>query len=205
MGIAAIIGIVSSVIQAVRAFGPPEASPARQPPPKADRLFEALDALGQGAIRPADLERAFDRIAEKATAGAGKLFARLDADADGTITKTEFTGSIDKLADELDRHFMRVRLQGEGTPPLAAEAGFTRDELTALTTSIAVHFDRADANGDGRVSIREMRTFARENAAADPNLELMLQVVRLMQAYGLVGGANATAGDGTARRVAERV
>lgn len=210
MGIAAIIGIVSSVIQAVRAFSPPEPPQAQQPPQKADRLFEALDALGQGAIRPADLERAFERITDKATAGAEKLFAKLDADGDGRITRSEFTGSIERLADQLDQHFMRVRLHGEGAPPPADDAGFTREELAGQLTSLVGNFDRADANGDGRVSLREARAFAREGAgvltaAAGPqNVELMLQVVRLMQAYGVVGGTASTADGGAAQRVSDQ-
>lgn len=210
MGIAAIIGIVSSVIQAVRAFSPPEPPQAQQPPQKADRLFEALDAFGQGAIRPADLERAFERITDKAAAGAERLFAKLDADGDGRITRSEFSGSIERLADQLDQHFMRVRLHGEDAPP-ADDAGFTRDELAGQLTGLVGNFDRADANGDGRVSLREARAFAREGAgvqtaAAGPqNVELMLQVVRLMQAYGVVGGANTTAENDTTQKVSDRV
>lgn len=210
MGIAAIIGIVSSVIQAVRAFSPPEPPQAQQPPQKADRLFEALDALGQGAIRPADLERAFARIADPAAAGAEKLFAKLDADGDGRITRSEFSGSIERLADQLDRHFMRVRLHGEGAPP-ADEAGFTREELAGLASSIVGNFDRADADGDGRVSLREARDFARRGGGASSvavgrqDIDLMLQVVRLMQAYGVVGGTGDTADGAGAQKVSERV
>lgn len=204
MGIAAIIGIVSSVIQAVRAFSPPEPPQAQQPPQKADRLFEALDSFAQGVIRPADLERAFERITDKATAGAEKLFAKLDADGDGRITRSEFTGSIERLADQLDQHFMRVRLHDA-----AADAGFTRDELSALVANISVNFDKADADGDGRVSLREVRAFAREGAqpgaAGGLDVALMLQVVRLMQAYGVVGGAATTADGGNAQRVSDRV
>lgn len=100
-------------------------------------------------------------------------------------------------------------------PPMAADAGFTKDELTALTTNIAGNFDKADANGDGRVSIREMRSFALsqggaqvsapESFAASQNVELMLQVMRLMQAYGVVGAPTSTADNNTAQKVADKV
>jgi len=213
MGIAAIIGIVSSVIQAVRAFSPPEAPPAQQ---AADKLFSQLDLSGQGAIQGADLQKAFDRISATPGGGPEKLFAKLDADGDGTITKSEFSGSINRLAEQLDHHYMRLRLHGEGgMPPMAADAGFTKDELTALTTNIAGNFDKADANGDGRVSIREMRSFALsqggaqvsapESFAASQNVELMLQVMRLMQAYGVVGAPTSTADNNTAQKVADKV
>jgi Ca2+-binding EF-hand superfamily protein len=223
MGIAAIIGIVSSVIQIARSFSAPEAAPApqaAQPEQKADRLFAELDAMGRGAIDHADLEKAFDRIEGKATAGAEKLFTKLDADGDGAVTKGEFTGSVDRLADQLDRHYMRLRLHGGNGPQdgnstvPAADAGFTRDELGGLVSGIAGNFDRADANGDGRVSLREMRVYAMNTpaAAASPaagpednrNVEMMLQVVRLMQAYGIVGGTTDTADGGAAQKVSDQ-
>jgi Ca2+-binding EF-hand superfamily protein len=205
MAIGAIIGIISSVIQAVRAFSPPD------PPQKADKLFSELDAMGQGAIQRADLEKAFDKIADKATAGADKLFARLDADGDGTITRSEFSGSINRLADQLDTHFMRARLHGEGGLPPAVDAGFTRDELTGQLSGLIGNFDRADADGDGRVSLREARKFAGSDAGGtiqplgDANVAAMLQVVRLMQAYGIVGGSNSTADNDAMQKVSDKV
>jgi hypothetical protein len=92
-------------------------------------------------------------------------------------------------------------------PPAGNDAGFTREELTSQIANIAGNFDRADADGNGRVSLREARAFlqpdagspatAVQTASADNrNVELMLQVVRLMQAYGVVNGANGTAGNG---------
>ena len=108
---------------------------------------------------------------------------------------------------------MRVRLHGEGGLPPAADAGFTREELSGQLTSLVGNFDKADADGDGRVSLKEARAFAqgaagagRLAAADNPNVELMLQVVRLMQAYGVVsGGGTSTAGNGPAQKVSESV
>lgn len=206
MAIGAIIGLISSVVSVVRAFSPPESAQAAQPQQAADKLFAKLDELGQGSIGSAELQTAYDRISEKATAGADRLFAKLDADGDGRITRSEFTGSINQLADQLDQHYMRLRLNGEGAlPPPSADAGFTRDELTSQLTNLVGNFDRADANGDGRVSVREARAYAMgdaadsaatvQTAAADNrNVEMMLQVVRLMQAYGIVQGTTTTAG-----------
>lgn len=206
MGIGAIIGIISSVVQVVRAFNPPE------PPQVADKLFAKLDALGQGEIQGADLQTAFEKIKSGAAAGADRLFTKLDADGDGKITRSEFSSSVNQLAEQLDQHYMRLRLHGEGgLPPQAADAGFSRDELTGLASSIAADFDRADANGDGRVSLKEARALGQavagsaapdlKSAVADSrNVELMLQVVRLMQAYGVVGGTDGN-GDGRAQKV----
>ncbi len=218
MGIAAIIGIVSSVIQAVRAFSPPEApQQTQQPQQKADRLFEELDAMQQGFIQRSDLQTAFDRIATTTSSNADALFARLDADGDGAITRNEFSGSISRLADQLDSQYMRQRLHGgNAAPPPAAEAGFTREDLTGLVSNIASNFERADANGDGRVSIGEARAFERSNTLASAtsapsagadgrSVEMMLQVVRLMQSYGIVGGSNAGADNDQARRISDKV
>jgi Ca2+-binding EF-hand superfamily protein len=195
MAIGAIIGIISSVIQAVRAFSPPEPAQSQA----ADKLFSQLDVMGQGEIGGAELQTAFDKIRAGGAASADKLFAKLDADGDGKLTKSEFSGSINQLAEQLDHHYMRLRLHGEGGLPPAADAGFTKEELTGQIANLVGNFDKADANGDGRVSIQEARALAQSagSSTASPsavagnqNVEMMLQVVRLMQAYGVVGGAD---------------
>ena len=214
IGIGALIGIVSSVIQIAQAVNRPD--PAEQ---KADKLFSELDAMGKGNIQSADLQSAFERIKTTATGGAEKLFSKLDSDGDGKITRSEFTGSISQLADQLDQHFMRSRVHGESSmPPALGNTSFSRDELTGLASSIASNFDKADANGDGRVSLKEARALGQQaidgavpnlqSAATDNrNVEMMLMVVRLMQAYGVVGGSSTTAdnGDAAAAKVSERV
>lgn len=207
MAIGAIIGIISSVIQAVRAFTPPE------PQQMADKLFSKLDALGQGEIQSADLQTAFEKIKSTAAGGADKLFTKLDSDGDGKLTRSEFSGSINQLAEQLDQHFQRVRMHGEGamSPPVG-DAGFTREDLGGLVSGIAGNFNRADADGDGRVSLKEAQEFGKavgggaaaqvQTAAADSrNVEMMLMVVRLMQAYGVVNGSGSTADSGSTAAV----
>jgi len=212
MAIGAIIGLISTVFQVVRAFSPPEAA---QPQQAADKLFSRLDELGRGEIGGAELQTAFDRIKADATGSADKLFAKLDADGDGKLTKSEFSGSINQLADQLDQHYMRMRMHGEGgMPPPSGDAGFTKEELTGQISHLIGNFDKADANGDGRVSLREARALAHPAGsstasllagAGNQNVELMLQVVRLMQAYGVVGGSTTSADNGTAQKVSDKV
>jgi len=106
-------------------------------------------------------------------------------------------------------------MHGEGgLPPPSADAGFTREELTGQISNIVGNFDKADANGDGRVSIKEAMALAHSagSSTASPlagagnqNVELMLQVVRLMQAYGVVGGSTTSADNGTAQKVSDKV
>ena len=203
MAIGAIIGLISTVFQAVRAFSPPEAA---QPQQAADKLFSKIDELGRGEIGGAELQTAFDRIKSDATGSADRLFSKLDADGDGKLTRSEFSGSINQLADQLDQHYMRVRMHGEGgLPPPSADAGFTREELSGQMSNLVSNFDKADANGDGKLSFKEARAFGKANsidaasafttaAAGNQNVELMLQVVRLMQAYGVIQGTGSTAG-----------
>ena len=211
MAIGAIIGLISTVFQAVRAFSPPETA---QPQQAADKLFSKLDELGRGEIGGAELQTAFDKIKADATGSADKLFSKLDADGDGKLTKSEFSGSINQLADQLDQHYMRTRMHGEGDMPPPVDAGFTKDELTSQISNIVGNFDKADVNGDGRVSVKEARALAHSagSASASPlaaagnqNVELMLQVVRLMQAYGVVGGSTTSADNGTAQKVSDKV
>jgi len=196
MAIGAIIGLISSVVSIARAFSPSEPAQAAQPQQAADKLFAKIDELGKGAIDGADLQSAFERIRTEGAAGADRLFSKLDADGDGKITKSEFSGSINQLAEQLDQHFMRLRLHGEGALP-PADAGF-KEELSSQLSSLVGNFDKADANSDGRVSLREAKAFLKgdafQAAAGNPNVEMMLQVVRLMQAYGVVQGTTVTAG-----------
>lgn len=215
MAIGAVIGIISSVIQAVRAFSTPETPPPQQQ--AADKLFSKLDELGKGAIGSAELQTAFEKIKAGASDSADRLFGKLDADGDGKLTKSEFSSSINRLAEQLDHHYMRLRLHGEGVaPPAAGDAGFSREDLSGLVSNIAANFDKADANGDGRISVKEARAFGQtalggataelQTAASDSrNVDLMLQVLRLMQAYGIVGGSSTTADNGTAQRVSDKV
>lgn len=194
VGIGTLIGIAASVFQAVQAMNRPD--PATQ---KADQLFSQLDASGKGSIDNADLQSAFDKIAAQATLKSDQLFNKLDADSDGKVTQSEFSSSINKLAEQLDQHYMRLRMQGEN----AGNASFSRDELSGMASNIASNFDKADTDGDGRISIKEAQNFEKSNSLASAdgqNVELMLQVMRLMQAYGTSGTSSTSS---TAQTVGE--
>ena len=211
MAIGAVIGIISAVVQAVRALNPPE---TQRPQQAADRLFSKLDEMGRGAIGSTEMQTAFDTIKTGATGSADKLFTKLDADGDGKLTRNEFSDSINQLAEQIDQHYMRIRLHGEGgMPQPSGHAGFTKEELTAQISGIVSNFDKADTNGDGRVSLKEAKALADSAAPAtasplaatsSQNVDLMLQVVRLMQAYGIVGGSTAGADNVTIPKVSDK-
>jgi Ca2+-binding EF-hand superfamily protein len=188
LGIGTIIGFAASAFQAIQTMNRPD--PAAQ---KTDQLFSQLDSTGKGSIERADLQSAFDKIATKATLKADQLFAKLDADSDGKVTQNEFSGAINRLAEQLDQHYMRMRMQGEH----ADNTGFTQDDLAGATSSIAKNFSQVDADGDGKISVKEAVAFGKSrptaaastatsptSSAENQNVELMLQVMRLMQTYG---------------------
>jgi Ca2+-binding EF-hand superfamily protein len=188
LGIGTIIGFAASAFQAIQAMNRPD--PAAQ---KTDQLFSQLDSSGKGSIERADLQSAFDKIATKATLKADQLFSKLDADSDGKVTKDEFSGAINRLAEQLDQHYMRMRMHGAQ----ADNTGFTQDDLAGAASSITQNFSKVDADGDGRISVKEAINFGKTNptavastatsstsSAENQNVELMLQVMRLMQTYG---------------------
>lgn len=209
MAIGAIIGIISSVISAVRAFSTPE--PA-QPQQASDKLFAKLDELGKGEISGADLQSAFEKIGPGAAANAEKLFSRLDGDGDGKITQSEFIGSINRLSDQLGDHFMRLRLHGESAPGATGDAGLTKEELNGRLSGLIDNFDRIDRNGDGRASLKEMVDYGRLRSAdatspatGGADVEMMLQVVRLMQAYGVVKSGTTAENNAAGQTLSDKV
>ncbi len=186
IGIGTIISLAATAYQVYQA-----ANRSDPPTQKTDQLFSQIDATGKGSIEGADLQSAFDKIAAQATVKADQLFSRLDADSDGKVSKEEFSSSINRLAEQLDDHYMRLRMHGEQSN----KAGFSQEELTGLASNITNNFSQADANGDGKISIKEAIHFGKANpagtlpasataSAEGQNVELMLQVMRLMQAYG---------------------
>lgn len=195
IAIGTIISLAASAFQIIQAANRPD--PATQ---KADQLFSQLDAAGKGSLESADLESAFDKIAAKATVKADQLFSKLDANSDGTVSKEEFSLSINRLAEQLDQHYMRVRMHGE-----QVGKSFSQNELIGLASHVTKNFNNADRDGDGRISIKEAADFGKVNStgslsapstspAESQNIELMLQVLRLMQVYGTNQGAPSNSG-----------
>ncbi|MCP5232396.1 MAG: hypothetical protein H6948_09865 [Zoogloeaceae bacterium] len=70
-------------------------------------------------------------------------------------------------------------------------------------TKVVENFDAADANGDGKVSFDEAISYDQASSEAstsarvernDPDALAMLQIARLMQAYGLDNDGNSLPG-----------
>lgn len=197
-------------------------------------LQNALDKVSSGASSSSS------GASTDTSSTADALFAKLDSDGDGKVTKDEFSSTLKKLSEQLDSHFANMRMQGGmngmgGTggmppPPPANDAGFTKDELSSqlqqigssdsersnLISNVVQNFDKADTNGDGKVSFQEAMAYQQASvsgastsatastasstgdtttatgqttaANSSEDQRLLRQIMHLMQAYN-IGGA----------------
>jgi hypothetical protein len=181
----------------------------------AENLFSQLDTSGQGYIDKATLQSALDK-ASTSTSSVDTLFSKLDTNGDGKVTKQEFTDTLKQIESQLQAN---ANLQAGGMPPPpppANDAGFTKDELTAqlseigssdskrssLISNVIANFDKADTNGDGKVSMQEAMALkqsvtsstastsgsdstssAPDTSSTDTTAKVMQQIMLLMQAY----------------------
>lgn len=163
------------------------------------------------------------------------LFSSLDTNSDGKVTKQEFTDTLKKLQDSLEQQFQDGRMQmamqaggmqgmgGMAPPPPPQggnDKGFTKDELSSkleevgssdskqssLISSIIQNFDKADTDGDGKVSFQEAMAYQQStstsgssqstssassqstttsstSAGNSSEAKVMMQIMKLMHAY----------------------
>jgi Ca2+-binding EF-hand superfamily protein len=199
----------------------------------AQDLFSKIDTSGKGYIEKSDLESAFQQLSSSSsssgTSTADQIFASLDSNSDGKITQEEMSTGLQKLSDALDSQFQSMRMSeamgGMGgmngmppPPPPQNDAGFTKDELqsqldqigstdskrSSLLSNIIANFDKADTDGDGKVSFKEAMAYDRSGSSgsttstgagtastdsttstssATSEAQLMLKILQLMHAY----------------------
>jgi Ca2+-binding EF-hand superfamily protein len=140
-------------------------------------LFSKIDTKNQGYIDKRELQSALEQISSDSSSSVDKIFSKLDADDDGKITKQEMSDGMQKLAAELDSQFNASRIKGAGRGDGADDAGFTKEELasqlkkigdtdskrTTVMTSIINNFDKADTDGNGKVTRLEAMAYDQEN------------------------------------------
>ena len=197
------------------------------PSQMASKLFSKLDAKNQGYIEKSDLQSAFDQLStsgsSSSTSSVDDVFSQLDTNGDGKVTKQEMTDSLKKIADQLDSQFNNMRTSSGGMPPPpppgdsngSDSAGFTKDELasmaqeigstdskrSSLMTNLVNNFDKADTNGDGKISAQEAMAFDQSNqtgsstssdsgstssssSATNTEAKVIMRIMQLMHAYG---------------------
>jgi Ca2+-binding EF-hand superfamily protein len=204
------------------------------PSQMASKLFSKLDSKNQGYIEKSDLQSAFEQISGSSnsgnTASADEVFKQLDGNGDGKVTEQEMSDSLTKMAEQLDSQFNSMRtsrqggMQGMGgmppPPPQGADsAGLTKDQLTSMVsdtgstdsklTNLVNNFDKADTNGDGKVSAQEAMAFDRSSksgsssstsadsgsttsssSSTNSEANVMMKIMQLMHAYGGLGTAS---------------
>lgn len=180
--------------------------------------------------------------ASEASSDASQLFSALDSDGNGQVTESEFSSGLQQLADALDSQAFSSRMQGAGGMPPPPphghgngdgegqnDTGFTKDQLSSqlqeigstdskrasLISDVVKNFDKADADGDGKVTRQEAMAYEQSqssasavssstsdsttsttsstSAAKNSDAVLMHRLMELMRTY----GANSATSDGT--------
>jgi Ca2+-binding EF-hand superfamily protein len=185
------------------------------PAEMAENLFSKLDTAGQGYIEKTDLQSAFDSISTGTDVDSLFTQLDTDSDGKITKDEfsSNLSKLTEQFDQQFQGMRMEAAMQGMGgmppPPPPADEEGFTKEELTAqleeigttdsqrssLISSVIENFEAADTNSDGKVSFQEAMAYQESSGSTNTNTatassedaesQLMLQIMRLMQAYGL--------------------
>ena len=115
-----------------------------------ERMFAKIDSNGDGSVDKAELQTAFDAIAQK-TGGTAKsadaLFGKFDTNGDGKLSASELDAGMKSLRS---KPTSTVGMAGaQGKPAAGGPAGGGSSGATSAST------DPLDTNGDGVVSAME--------------------------------------------------
>lgn len=225
------------MVSSISGFSSASAMAMTRPDPSqmASKLFSRLDAKGQGFIEQSDLQSAFSQVfgnasSSQANDASSQLFSALDGDSNGKVTESEFSSGMQKLAEALDSQAFSSRMGGAGgmppPPPPGGgqdDAGFSKDELqsqldeigstdsrrSSLISSLVENFDKADTNGDGKVSATEAMAYEQStqsstsgnststgSASSSSQTDAMLaqRLMELIRAYGGDSSTSAASG-----------
>lgn len=215
------------MVSSISGYSSASAMAMTRPDPSqmASKLFSRLDSKGQGFIEQSDLQSAFSQVfgnasSSEANDASSQLFSALDGDSNGKVTESEFSTGMQKLAEALDSQAFSSRMGGAGgmppPPPPGGgqdDAGFTKDELqsqldeigstdskrSSLISSVVENFDKADTNGDGKVSATEAMAYEQStqsstsgsstqtgstSSSSQTDAMLAHRLMELMRAYG---------------------
>jgi len=136
----------------------------------ANNLFGKLDSQNKGYLEQSDFSSLLSGLQnDDASAKSEELFSSLDSDGDGQLTSSEFSDNFSNLL------YSAQGTMGPMGPRPAPEqdSGKSKEELTALLEelqqegeksteglqSLLDNFDTADADGDGKVTMQEAKSF----------------------------------------------
>lgn len=136
----------------------------------AGQLFGQLDSQNKGYLEQSDFSSLLNGLQNKeAKAKSEELFSTLDSDSDGQLTSTEFSDNFSNLL--YSAQGMMAAMEPRPAPP--QDSGKSKDELAAMLEelgqenetateglqSLLDNFDTADADGDGKVTMQEAKSF----------------------------------------------
>lgn len=155
----------------------------------ADELFTSLDSDGDGKVTQDEM-----------TSGLKNLMASLDSQFQ-SMGMNEAMGGMPPPPPENDAGFTKEELQSQ-----LDEIGSSDSKRSGLISKVIENFDQADANGDGKVSFKEAMAYDQSGTSSatgttsssgttstsstsgsSSEAQLMLQIMKLAQAYGLFG------------------
>jgi Ca2+-binding EF-hand superfamily protein len=116
---------------------------------RSQQLFQKLDVNGDNGIDASELKSLVEFIGQKTgtTSDAGALLTALDSDGNGNISSTELDDNVQTLFDQLRGQLMGAKV----------ESGQKSPDPEQL-------FGKIDTDGDGRLSLSELKSFAAERA-----------------------------------------
>jgi len=133
----------------------------------AGNLFGKLDSQNKGYLEQSDFSSLLSGLQnDEASTKSEDLFSSLDSDGDGQLTSSEFSDNFSNLL-----YSAQGTMGSRPAPP--QDSGKSKDGLTALLEeleqedeksteglkSLLDNFDTADADGDGKVTMQEAKSF----------------------------------------------
>lgn len=159
----------------------------------AEELFSSLDSDGDGKVTQDEM-----------TSGLQSLMESLDSQYE-SMRMSEAMGGMGNMPPppppQDDTGFTKEELEAQ-----LDEIGSSDSKRSALISNVVENFEAADADGDGRVTFQEAMAYDQSSATTAASsesatttttttsgstglteAELMLQVMKLVEAYGLLG------------------
>lgn len=218
---------LDSQFQQMRTQGMTGAQGFRPPPPPdqgntqqmAEDLFSALDTKNQGYIEKSDLASALGTASSSSSQqpSVDELFAQWDSNSDGQVTKDELAASLQSQRPDGPPPGPPPGMGGpQGqTPPelskdeltsMAEKIGSTDSQRSEMIKNLVGNFDKADSDGNGKISAEEAMSFAKSSKTSDAKstsseatgssseARALNRMMQLMRAYTATatGSANST-------------